>query len=67
VERAVLLVLLGIPVLVGIHVALSQSIPPATANQLMAFPVLHSEGRWRPSEAIFPTHFVINPTAEQGS
>ncbi len=70
-DRAVLLVLLGIPILVVIHVAMFwQPIPWQgvvfwTASQDMERPQLH--GRLQQPEQVFPAQFVIEHTTQRGS
>jgi len=72
-DRAVLLALLGIPVLIILHIALSgQPLPlgvpmisSAFACGVQKHPCL--QGHWQPAEAVIPTHYVAARMAERGS
>ena len=71
-DRVVLLALLGIPVLVVIHIALSAGEIPSGVAMLTAVvdgdrdrPVL--QGHWQMPEPAFPLHLVTKHLPEQGS
>jgi hypothetical protein len=68
-DRAVLLALLGIPLLVIIHVALFwQPLPSDMANLSAADNETSSlQGHWQSSERVLPSHFVIEHLSQRGS
>lgn len=71
-DRVVLLALLGIPILIVAHVALSAQEIPTGLTMLSAMvdgdrdrPVL--QGHWNMPEPAFPMHLVNKHIPEQGS
>jgi hypothetical protein len=67
-DRAALLALLGIPILVIVHVALfRQPIPGVAKHWTAAGDHLLLQGHWQSPEAGRPSYFVVEPRAERGS
>ena len=68
-DRFLLLVLLGIPVLVILHVALFRDdIPSGAAMVWTAAPEdTGLQGHWRSRDLPLPSQFVIESTPKQGS
>ena len=65
-DRAVLLVLLGIPILVVLHIALfRQPIPGQTAFRNGEYAQLR--GHWQMPQSALPSRFVIVQTDNKGS